>query len=130
MGLMSRKAIVVAIALFVASLHFVTGPGYRGPAREFVNGYLIDLLLPFAMFLVSGVAAHSVLRSPLLRAVAVFSVGAFAETLQAFDVEVLGSTFDPLDYLMYALGVLGGVAFERIALSRLPIRLTVPPPER
>jgi hypothetical protein len=54
---MNRKVVVVLIALAVGLLHFLTGPGYRGPLPWFVNGYLIDILLPFAMFLVLGVAA-------------------------------------------------------------------------
>ncbi len=42
------KTLVVAVALAVGLLHFVTGPNYHGPFRVFVNGYLIDILLPLA----------------------------------------------------------------------------------
>ena len=117
--LMPKKAVIVAIALFVAALHFVVGPTYGGPARGFVNGYLIDLLLPFAVFLLTGLFEHPLLRPAWSRGVAVFGVGAAAETLQAVGVRALGSTFDPLDYLMYAIGVVGGVAFEKGVISRL-----------
>jgi hypothetical protein len=116
---MPKKAVIVAIALFVASLHLVAGPNYEGPARVFVNGYLIDLLLPFAMFLLTGLFEYPLLRPAWIRGVAVFGVGAGAETLQAMGVRALGSTFDPLDYLMYAIGVVGGVVFEKAVISRL-----------
>ena len=110
----NRKAIVVFIALAVGLLHFLTGPGYRGPAPVFVNGYMIDVLLPFAMVLVLGIADQSLLRSDLARGGLVFAIGAIAETLQYFGVPIFGSTFDPLDYLMFGIGIGLAVAFERV----------------
>ena len=66
-----NKRIVVAICLVVGGLHFVTGPGYAGPFKAFVNGYMIDILLPFAMFLLLGIADIRLLRSRLLRFIAI-----------------------------------------------------------
>ncbi len=37
--------------------------------------------------------------------VIMFLLPSIAETCQYFGIPVLGSTFDPLDYLMYAIGV-------------------------
>jgi hypothetical protein len=116
----NRKVIVVLIALAVGLLHFLTGPGYRGPLPAFVNGYMIDILLPFAMFLVLGVADQAILRRPMVRGGAVFAVGAVTETLQYFGVPIFGQTFDWLDYLMFGLGIGLGAAFERAVLSRIP----------
>ena len=45
-----KIVLVVSINLLVAALHFLTGPGYTGPFPVFVNGYLIDILLPFALY--------------------------------------------------------------------------------
>jgi hypothetical protein len=118
----NRKVIVVLIALAVGLLHFVTGPGYRGPLPVFVNGYMIDILLPFAMFLVLGVAGEPILRSRVARGAAVFSVGAVTETLQYFGVPIFGRTFDWLDYLMFGMGIGLAAIFERVLLSRVPTR--------
>ena len=112
-----NKRIVVAICLVVGGLHFVTGPGYAGPFKAFVNGYMIDILLPFAMFLLLGIADIRLLRSRLLRFIAVFGAGACFETLQYFGVGIFGQTFDPLDYLMFILGLLCGVVFESTVLA-------------
>jgi len=117
----SHKIIVVFIAVVVALLHFLTGPSYRGPFPAFVNGYMIDILLPFAMYLVLGVARQSVLRSGIARGVFVFAIGAVTETLQYFGVPIFGQTFDLLDYLMFGVGIGLAVVFERIVLSRIPI---------
>jgi len=117
----TRKIVVVFIAVGVALLHFLTGPGYRGPFPAFVNGYLI---LPFAMYLVLGVARQSILRSGFTRGIFVFAIGAITETLQYFGVPIFGRTFDWLDYLMFGIGIGLGVGFERVVLSRIPAGLS------
>ena len=114
-----NKRIVVAICVVVGALHFVTGPGYAGPFKLFVNGYMIDILLPFAMFLLLGIADIEFLRGTLPRSMTVFCAGAVAETLQYFGVGLFGQTFDPLDYLMFVVGIVCGVVFETRVLSRL-----------
>ena len=107
-----RRALSVPIALVVGALHFVTGPGYRGPFPQFINGYLIDILLPFAMVLVLGNIEKSWGRSRCLRFIYVFGFGAVIETLQYLGVDLLGCYFDPLDYLMYATGAAGAVLLD------------------
>jgi hypothetical protein len=81
---MNRKRLVVAIALGVGALHFLTGPGYWGPLPVFVNGHMIDILLPFAMYLVLGVGNQKFLRSGLVRGIAVFGVGAIYRDIVIF----------------------------------------------
>jgi hypothetical protein len=120
-SLPTRKVVVVVIAVLVGLLHFLTGPHYRGPFPTFVNGYLIDILLPFAMYLVLGIAELPILRSGIARGLCVFAVGAITETLQYFGVPIFGQTFDPLDYVMFAVGILLAALFERIVLSRVPV---------
>jgi hypothetical protein len=115
-----RKIIIVAVALLVGALHFVVGPQYKGPWPDFVHGYLIDILLPFAMVLMMGLMQTPVLRNPVVRVLSVFGVGALVETLQYFGIGILGRTFDPLDYVMYALGAALGALLDTVVLSRLP----------
>ena len=113
-----NKQIVIGICVVVGGLHFVTGPGYAGPFKGFVNGYLIDILLPFAMFLLLGVQNLSRFHGKLVRSLLVFGVGAAAETLQYFGVEIFGRTFDPLDYMMFITGIGCAALFEWAVLSR------------
>lgn len=121
---LSRKLLVVGIAVGVGFLHFFTGAEYRGPLRVFVTGYLINILLPFAMYLVLGIADHAVLLSGMARGALVFGMGALTETMQYFGVPILGRTFDPLDYLMFGIGIMGAVIFEWAVLSRLSQQAT------
>ena len=111
-----RKPVVVAICLAAGALHLFTGPHYRGPLRAFVSGYLIDLVLPFSLVLLLGVGLDRSpsLRLPVVRAAAVFLLGAAVEFLQYFGVPLFGRTFDLLDLLMYATGAIAALAFERL----------------
>jgi hypothetical protein len=112
-----RKLVVVGICLAVAALHLFTGPRYSGPFRAFVTGYLIDLVLPFSLVLLLGIGLDdlSALRRPVVRATAVFLLGASVEVLQYFGVPLFGRTFDPVDLVMYAAGAMAALLFERLA---------------
>jgi hypothetical protein len=123
-SLFNRKTIVVVIAVVVGLLHFLTGPRYHGPCQTFVNGYMIDILLPFAMYLLLGIIKGKILLNSVARGTFVFAVGAVTETLQYFNVPIFGQTFDLLDYLMFGIGILLGIIFENIVLSRIPMEVS------
>lgn len=116
---MSQKTITTLIALTVGLLHFVTGDNYRGLFPVFVNGYLIDILLPMALYLLIGLFEGSWIRSPVFRALAVFIFGCVVEISQYLGRPFLGSTFDPLDILAYAGGVLLGIFLDQILFPRI-----------
>jgi hypothetical protein len=115
----TQKTITAFIALTVGLLHFVTGENYRGPFRAFVNGYLIDILLPMTLYLLIGLFEIRWIRSPIFRAVAVFLFGCVVEISQYLGRPFFGSTFDPLDILAYAGGVLLGVFLDQILFTRI-----------
>lgn len=118
---MTRRHVVVAIALTVGGLHFMTGPRYAGPFPGFVNGYLIDICLPFAMYLVLGMVDRPSIRRPVARGSLVLATGTSVEIAQRLGVPLFGRTYDPLDFVAYAVGILGAVLFERAVLVRLPV---------
>lgn len=113
--------LIVAIVVPIALLHLITGPHYAGPFRDFVNGYLIDILLPMGCYLLLTPRDHQV---PLLapwfaKAIPVFLLAVGVETLQYFGVPLFGRTFDPLDYLAYAVGVLLAVLLDLVLFPRM-----------
>jgi len=116
---MMKKFTVTIIALIVGALHFVTGEQYQGPFPVFMNGYLIDILLPTTLYLLLGLIENKPIRSILFRTCAVFGFGCFVETSQYFGHPVFGSTFDPLDILAYAGGVLLGILLDLFVFPRL-----------
>lgn len=117
-SVLNRKYVIVGIMIFVALLHFVAGRTYRGPWRGFVTGYLLDILVPFAFYLLLNLPTIGGTR--VVKGMAVFGVSLVVELLQFYGVPLFGETFDPLDIVMYGLGVLAGVVFDLAWLSRLP----------
>jgi hypothetical protein len=83
-----------------------------------VNGYLIDILLPMTLYLLMGLIENKLIRSVIFRACAVFGFGCFVEAAQYFGYLILGSTYDPLDILAYAGGVLLGVLLDLFVFPR------------
>ena len=116
---MTKRLVIISLALVVGALHFVTGEKYQGPFPFFVNGYLIDILLPMELFLLISFVESRITRSVFFRACAVFGFGCFVEAQQYFGYAFLGSTFDPLDIPAYAGGVLLGVFLDLSVFPRL-----------
>jgi hypothetical protein len=111
---MTKKSLITLIALAVGLLHFVTGENYRGPFPVFVNGYLIDVLLPMTLYLLLGLIETEWIRSTFFRAVTVFLFGCIVEVSQYLGTPLFGSTYDPMDILAYASGVTLGIFLELI----------------
>ena len=85
----------------------------------FVNGYLIDILLPMAMYLLMGLIQFKPIHHPVFRATAVFLFGCAVETSQYLGRPFFGSTFDPLDILAYGSGVSLGVFLDLVLFPRI-----------
>ena len=120
-GRLRKILVVFGIVIPVALLHFVTGPGYTGPFPVFVNGYLIDILLPLtAYFLLVFIEPQiPLLRRWYVKSALVFAIGAGIEMAQFFGLPLLGRTFDPLDFAMYGAGVLLAAVFDTVVFPRL-----------
>jgi hypothetical protein len=116
---MTRKIIITFIALTVGALHFITGEDYQGPFPNFVNGYLIDILLPMTLFLLMSLFQHRIIHSALFRAGVIVGFGCFVEASQYFGRPLFGSTYDPFDILAYAVGVALGALFDLVLFPRL-----------
>ncbi len=117
----ARKIVVVAINVSVAAAHLFTGPGYRGPFRPFVTGYLIDILLPFSAYFLLLMCEEIVppLRSWIVRCLTAFAVISSAEVAQYFGHPIFGRTYDPWDFAAYAAGTLLAAFADRMLLPRV-----------
>jgi hypothetical protein len=114
------KIFIVVISLLVGLLHFVIGPDYQGPFPKFARGYLIDIVLPMSLVLLFQLPLRekfSIRFSRSIAGLAVFLIGLTVEILQYFDFSAFGNTFDPLDILMYAVGIAVGLLLDFTLLS-------------
>jgi hypothetical protein len=117
----SRRSIVLGIVAVIALLHvFRVGSHLRDPLHDIYYGYFSDVVIPFGVYFLLCLQEHpSIVRAWLVRAAIVFGVASFAESAQGLGIPLLGQTFDPLDYVMFALGVLSAAALDRLILPRL-----------
>jgi len=115
-----RKIFVITIALFTGVIHFLVGPEYNGPFPLFVNGYLIDILLPFVVYFLIAIA--DVIPYKWMIFSLVFLIGFSVETLQYFQIPVFGNTFDFWDYFMYLIGAILAWIVDVIYFSKLKRR--------
>jgi len=106
-----KRAFVIILAAIVAILHFVIGPNYKGPFKNFLTGYIIDILLPFFLYFLFTLNINQRTLKIAVGA-GIFVFGAVIEYLQYRGVGVFGSTFDPYDFVAYFIGVGSAIVFD------------------
>jgi hypothetical protein len=119
---LKRSAVNFGIILVVAIIHiFRLGSYLSGEWYNFYYSYFSDFALTFAAyFLIANVEFQLPIRRRWgVKCALAFTLPAIAETCQFFGVPVLGVTFDPLDYLIYALGALAAVLVDTQVFSRV-----------
>ena len=118
----TRKAVAIGIVVAVALLHaFRVGSYLSGSLHRLYYSYFSDIVVPFAAyFLLYLVVRHwRSFGDWRTKAAVVLGVASFAEVMQGVGVPLLGRTFDPLDFLMYAVGVLLAVLVDQVLLDRV-----------
>ena len=114
-----KRIVIVLICLVVGGLHLVTGENYQGPLPVFVNGYLIDILLPFSLYFLVGLFNLAMLDPWWARVLVPFGIGITVEAVQFLGVPIFGRTFDPLDFAAYAAGALLAALCDRVLFPHL-----------
>jgi hypothetical protein len=113
--------LIVCVNLPIALLHFVTGSHYAGPFPGFVNGYLIDILLPFGFYFLLCPSEKKLkfLKPWYVKSALVFLAGSIVEMSQFFGIPIFGETFDPLDFVMYGLGGTLAAIFDILLFPKI-----------
>ena len=117
-----RRVIILSIMAVIAIIHILRiGDYLSGELYNFYYCYFSDLILPFGGYFLLCAAEFKlpILRHWKRKLVISFLVPALDETLQFFDIPVLGSTFDPLDYLMYAFGAISAAIIDTQVFPRI-----------
>lgn len=117
-----RRGAAGVVVLVVVAIHlFRVGAHLEGPASRLYSSYASDVLLPLAMYFVLCLSERKpgFLADWKAMAAFVFAAASVAEVLQSLGVPMLGRTFDPLDFVMYAAGVLTAALWDRVILPLL-----------
>ena len=119
---MKNKKTIVVITLLVIAGIFVIGADWAGEnVCRFFHSYFADIAIPFGYYLllVATESKFRLIRKWYIKAGVVFILCALSETLQYFGIYVLARVFDPLDYTMYAAGVILAAFVDRIIFKRI-----------
>jgi hypothetical protein len=108
-GSSKRLAVIFIILALIAAAHiFRIGSYLQGEWHNLYYSYFSDIVLPIgAYFLLTlDEPFFPFLQKWFIKAGIIFAFTTFAEICQFFGIEMLGATFDPVDILMYGIGVL------------------------
>ena len=116
-----RTIFVVVLQLAIAML-FIANPSWMsGSMRVIYQSYFADVIIPFSFYFLLTLSSdnHKQLKKWWVKALLVFGLCALSETLQYFGVYALARVFDPVDYLMYGMGVLLAAFVDRQIFTRM-----------
>ena len=100
--------IIISILVAIALIHiFRLGQFLQGQAYNLYYSYFSDFIIPFGMYFLLSLydATIPYFQKWYVKAGLIFGLTTLAEICQFFGIEVLGVTFDPIDILIYGLGV-------------------------
>jgi hypothetical protein len=120
--MLCRMVLVFSIMLVIALVHlFRVGTYLQGSLFNLYYSYFSDIVIPFGMYFLLCLedVYFRFLKDWRVKAMLVFGVASSIEVMQAFGVPLLGQTFDPLDFVMFAGGVLLAALVDRFLFNRL-----------
>jgi hypothetical protein len=116
-----KVGVAIIILVLIATMHILRIGSYlQGSLYTLYYSFFSDIALPFGAYFLLCINERSFpfLGGWLAKASITFGAAAFAETMQAFGIPILGTTFDPLDYMMYALGTLAAALMDKQVFER------------
>ena len=121
--LTKRNRILVgfSIIIIIALIHiFRVGSYLHGDLYLLYYSYVSDLIIPFGFYFLLCIneLTIKILQKWYVKASFIIGITALVEILQLLGIYALGITFDPIDILMYALGVGIAVIFDRYLFKR------------
>jgi len=130
-GSLKRLALIYSIVLLIALAHvFRLGSYLQGEWYNLYYSYFSDVVIPFGFYFLicSNEIYIPFLRHWPVKLATAFLTPASAETGQYIGFELLGVSFEPLDYAMYAVGAGFAALVDTQVFSRIfrfwPIKKT------
>lgn len=119
----NKKNFVIACILALVGLIQLSNFGhlFHGEVHNLYCGYIPDFIIPFAVYflLCSNQILFPFLKPWYIKALIVFSMASIAELIQYAGFDVLGSTYDPYDFLMYAGAVLFASILDTLLFPKI-----------
>jgi hypothetical protein len=117
----NRIIVGISIILVIALIHiFRVGSHLKGELYLLYYSYVSDLIIPFGIYFLLCIDELfiKILRKWYIKASIILGFTVLMEILQLFGIYALGNTFDLVDILMYGLGVVFAIVFDRLLFKR------------
>ena len=115
-----RVRLVIFIELVIASIFIIGADWANRSSYIFFQSYYADIFLPFGFYFLLSIKGDDskYFSAWWKKALAIFTLTATSETMQYFGIFALARVFDPLDYVMYGLGVMLAVLVDRVIFTK------------
>ena len=109
---------MVITLLIIAGLFIIGAEWANEKIHRLFHSYFADIAIPFGYYLLLVLLEdkYKPIRNWYLKAVVIFVLCSLSETLQYFGFFALARVFDPVDYIMYALGIILAAFVNKIIL--------------
>ena len=122
MSARNKRTIFVVVLQLALAMFFIANKSWMGGSmRVIYQSYFADVIIPFSFYFLLSLSSdnHKQLEKWWVKALLVFGLCALSETLQYFGFYALARVFDPVDYLMYGVGVLLAAFVDRQIFTRM-----------
>jgi len=113
--LVQKMMVAITVILFIAAIHiFRVGTYLSGKLFILYYSFFSDIVIPIGIYFMLCINAVSIpyLKNWKTKAAIVFVIAAVTEIAQAFGIPILGSTFDPLDFVMFGVGIFIAIGLD------------------
>jgi hypothetical protein len=115
--LVKKMIVPIAVMLFIAAIHiFRIGTYFSGKLFILYYSFFSDIVIPIGIYFLLCMDAVFIprLKNWKTKAAIVFVIAAATEIAQAFGIPLLGNTFDPLDFVMFGVGIFIAVGLDKL----------------
>ena len=115
--LVKKMIVPIAVMLFIAAIHiFRIGTYFSGKLFILYYSFFSDIVIPIGIYFLLCMNAVFIprLKNWKTKAAIVFVIAAATEIAQAFGIPLLGNTFDPLDFVMFGVGIFIAVGLDKL----------------
>jgi hypothetical protein len=115
--LVKKMIVPIAVILFIAAIHiFRVGTYFSGKLFILYYSFFSDIVIPIGIYFMLCINDVSIpiLKNWKTKAAIVFVIAAGTEIAQAFGIPILGNTFDPLDFVMFGVGIFIAVGLDKL----------------
>ena len=118
----NRIVVIIIIITAIALMHiFRVGQYLKDDLYKYYYSYASDIMIPFAFYFLLCLEEPYIIifRKWYSKAIFVFVGASIIEILQRYGIDIVGATYDIVDILMFAIGVILAAILDTLVFKKL-----------